>query len=465
MIDPRIFRAYDIRGKARTQLSSGLCRLIGQGFGTVLRRMYGKDNPEVIVGRDARTHGPELEAAVIEGLICAGCRVLAIGPSPSPVNYFTICNRKADGGIQVTASHNPKEDNGLKLQIRDAEAFSGEDLQSLRRQIEADDFIDGTGSRSEIDAAAPYMEFLVKRFNNAGSGMTIVVDAGNGIAGPVNCSVFRAVGAKVIEMYTEPDGNFPNHPADPSVHKTLKDLQEKTKAGRADLGFAFDGDGDRLGIVDETGTIRTADETILLLAKDHLTRNPGKPVLFTVSNSGILETEIRKWGGRPVMCKVGHSCVERAMREHGALLGGEQSGHFFCAEDYYCFDDALVASLRILSILSSVPNSGPNDIPSLSSLFNRFPKVCHAPELRPFCPDDAKGAVIAAITEHFKKSYPVITLDGVRVDFGDGAWAGIRQGNTNPCISVCMEAGSPDKLREIQKIVMDHLSTYPEIEI
>lgn len=467
--------------------------------------MYRKDHPEVVVGRDARTHGPELEAAVIEGLICAGCHVLAIGPTPSPVNYFTIChadvtlsghsgdvngergeskgNGKADGGIQVTASHNPKEDNGLKLQIRDAEAFSGEDLQSLRKQIEANDFMSGTGSKSEIDAAAPYVEFLVNIFKNAGRGIIIVVDAGNGIAGPIYCEVFRAVGANVIELYTEPDGNFPNHPADPSVHETLKDLQEKTEASGADLGFAFDGDGDRLGIVDETGAIRTADETILLLAKDHLTRNPGKPVVFTVSNSGILETEIRKWGGRPVMCKVGHSCVERAMREHGALLGGEQSGHFFCAEDYYCFDDALVAALSVLSILTSVqhppkapsivegpkapslPNGNRNDIPSLSSLFKRFPKVCHAPELRPFCPDGAKGKIVAAITEHFQKSHPVITLDGVRIDFGDGAWAGIRQGNTSPCISICMEARTADKLERIQKIVMQHLKTYPEIQL
>lgn len=473
-IDPHIFRAYDIRGKAHSQLSADACRQIGRAFGTTLRRRYNKDSPEVIVGRDARTHGPELESATIEGLMSAGCHVLTIGPTPSPVNYFTICDRKADGGIQVTASHNPKEDNGLKLQIRDAEAFSGEDLQALRKQIGANDCMNGSGSKSEIDAASPYREFLVNKFKNAGKGATIVVDAGNGIAGPINCSAFRAVGADVIELYAEPDGNFPHHPADPSRHETLKELQNKVKEANADLGFAFDGDGDRLGLVDETGRIRTADETILLLAKDHLSRHPGKPVVFTVSNSGIIETEIRKWGGKPVMCKVGHSFVEHAMREHGAMLGGEQSGHFFCAEDYYGFDDALVAALRILSILSSIQHtslirrkfpSAADCSPPLSSMFNDFPKVYRAPELRPLCSDDAKEKIIAAITEHFQKTHPVITLDGVRIDFGDGAWAGIRQSNTSPCISVCMEARTADRLEEIQKIVMQHLKTHPEIQL
>ncbi len=457
-IDPHIFRAYDIRGKAHSQLSTEACRLIGRGFGTVLRGLYKKDHPDVVVGRDARTHSPELERAVIDGLMMAGCRVFTIGETPSPVNYFTICDRKLDGGMHVTASHNPKEDNGLKLQIRDAEAFSGEDLQKLKEQIEKSDFLPGKGLEEPLDAITPYKEFLTKKFRNAGKGLTIVVDAGNGIAGPVDCAVFRSSGAEVIELFTDPDGNFPNHPADPSRHATLKDLQAKVKASSADLGFAFDGDGDRLGLVDEHGKIRTADETLLLLAQDYLSRNAGKPVIFTVSNSGILESEITKWKGKPVMCKVGHSYVEHAMREHGALLGGEQSGHFFCAEDYYGFDDALVGALRILSILTKKKGK------ALSQLMADFPRVYQTPELRPSCPDDAKGKVIASITEHFQKTHPVITLDGVRIDFGEGAWAGIRQSNTSPCISICMEARSPKKLAEIQEIVLEHLRNYPEVQ-
>jgi phosphomannomutase/phosphoglucomutase len=459
MIDPHIFRAYDIRGKAHAQLSADACKKIGQAFGTVLVRMYKKDHPTVAVGRDARTHGPALERAVIDGLKSAGCEVLLIGPTPSPVNYFTICTQKLDGGVQVTASHNPKDDNGLKLQIRNAEAYSGDDLQTLREQIEKDDMITGKGSEREFDAVTPYVDALAKLFADAGKNRTVVVDGGNGIAGPVNCAVLRAIGATVIELYTEPDGEFPNHAADPSKHDTLKELQTDVKKSGADIGFAYDGDGDRLGIVDEKGTIRSADETLLLLAQDHLKRFPGNPVVFTVSNSETLNTEIARWGGKPHMAKVGHSFVEHAMHEQKALLGGEQSGHFFCGEDYYGFDDALVAALRVLKILNASPAN------TVSGLMAEFPKVYQAPERRPGCPDDKKAGVITAITEHFKKSYPVNTLDGVRIDFGDGAWAGIRQSNTSPCISVCIEARTSEKLKEVQKIVTEHLSSYSEIAL
>jgi phosphomannomutase/phosphoglucomutase len=361
--------------------------------------------------------------------------------------------------VQVTASHNPKDDNGLKLQIRNAEAYSGDDLQTLREQIEKDDMITGKGSEREFDAVTPYVDALAKLFADAGKNRTVVVDGGNGIAGPVNCAVLRAIGATVIELYTEPDGEFPNHAADPSKHDTLKELQTDVKKSGADIGFAYDGDGDRLGIVDEKGTIRSADETLLLLAQDHLKRFPGNPVVFTVSNSETLNTEIARWGGKPHMAKVGHSFVEHAMHEQKALLGGEQSGHFFCGEDYYGFDDALVAALRVLKILNASPAN------TVSGLMAEFPKVYQAPERRPGCPDDKKAGVITAITEHFKKSYPVNTLDGVRIDFGDGAWAGIRQSNTSPCISVCIEARTSEKLKEVQKIVTEHLSSYSEIAL
>ena len=467
MIDARIFRAYDIRGVAFTQLTEDACLQIGNAFGKVLVERYGKEHPHpsVVVGRDARTHSAAFQAAVMQGLIAAGCEALDIGQTPSPVNYFTICHRKLDGGIHVTASHNPKEDNGLKLQTRDADAFSGESLQELREQIEKKDFLPpkgapsgpGKGTQETIDAIGPYVDHLVKLFPNAAKGLTVAVDGGNGVAGPVTCDVLRKAGAEVIELYTEPDGNFPNHPADPSKHSTLRELQKTVKETSADIGFALDGDGDRLGVIDERGQIVTADQTLLLLAQDHLRRHPGKPVVFTVSNSEMLNTEIEKWGGQAWMTKVGHSYVEHAMREQHALLGGEQSGHFFCGEDFYGFDDALVAALRILSIVNAKSST------TVSTLISAFPTVYQSPELRPFCPDDAKGKIIAAITAHFSRTHPVITLDGVRIDFGDGAWAGIRQSNTSPCISVCMEARSTGKLTEIRTIVLEHLKNYPEI--
>lgn len=456
-IDPHIFRAYDIRGKAHSQLSVDACRMIGQAFGTTLRELYKKIvQPTVVVGRDARTHGPELEQAVVEGLLTSGCNVLRIGATPSPVNYFTICARNVEGGIHVTASHNPKEDNGLKLQIRDAQAFAGEDLQRLRERIERKDFLTGEGQSDDIDALTPYMEHLTQMFAGIGKNLSIAIDAGNGIPGPLYTDVLKHIGCNVTGLYTEPDGTFPNHAADPSKLETLKELQEIVRSKKLALGFAFDGDGDRVGLVDETGTIRSADDILLLLAQDHLNRHPGAPIVFTVSNSGTLVTEIEKWGGRPIMCRVGHSFVEHAMRESKALLGGEQSGHFFCGEDFFAYDDALVAALRVLQILAK---SGQ----PLSTLFTDFPRVFQAPERRPFCPDDQKMEVIRRVIEHFQTQYPTNTLDGARIDFGDSAWAGIRQSNTSPCLSICIEARSREKLKEVEEIVLDHLRSYEEL--
>jgi phosphomannomutase/phosphoglucomutase len=455
-LDPHIFRAYDIRGKANTQLTEEACLLIGKGFGTVLRELYKIDHPKVVLGRDARTHSPAFEEAMKKGLMSTGCHVLLIGQTPSPVNYFTICDQKLDGGIQITASHNPKDDNGIKLQVRDAEAHSGEDLQRLRERIEKEDFVTGEGTEEVIDGITPYIEALEKLFSGVGAGKTVVVDSGNGVAGPVYTEVLKRVGCTVHGLFIEPDGEFPNHPADPSKRDTLKDLQKEVVEKKAFLGFAFDGDGDRMGLVDENGRICSADEILLLLAKDHLSRHAGAPVIFTVSNSGTLETEIQKWGGKPVMCKVGHSFVEHAMRENNALLGGEQSGHFFCGENYYSYDDALVASLNVLKSLGSTP---------LSEAVKEFPQVFQADEKRPHCPDSEKSRVIQEVTESFSKNYPVITLDGVRVDFGDGAWAGIRQSNTSPCLSICIEARSEEKLKEVEEIVWSEMKKYPEVEL
>lgn len=465
VFDPHIFRAYDIRGKVLGQLTAEACWWIGHAFGEVLREKYpDKTMPAVVVGRDARTHGPELETAVIDGLVAVGCSVKRIGVTPSPLNYFTICEQGFDGGVQVTASHNPKEYNGLKLQLRNAEAYAGEDLQDLRRRIEKSETREASrgGAVEDIDAIGPYVAQLESIFRGAGKGMHIIVDGGNGVAGPTYMRALKSVGAKVTGIYIEPDGEFPNHPADPSKHTTLAELQKKVAQEKADLGLAFDGDGDRVGVVDEKGSIVTSDQVLLLLARDHLIRHPGAPIIFTVSNSGVLETEIQRWGGRPIMCKVGHSFVEHAMREHGAKLGGEQSGHFFVEEDYYGFDDALVAALRLVSIVNAGKKPAPK---KLSTLIAEFPKVFQMPEVRPHCADDAKAGVVARITAHFKKDHPVNDLDGARVDFGDGAWAGIRFSNTSPCLSICIEARSSEKLAEVEKVVLEHLRTYEEVEL
>lgn len=457
-LDPHIFRAYDIRGKTESQITEEACIAIGRAFGSTVSDLYNKQQPVIAVGRDARTHGPKFEEAVIAGLVAAGCHVLKIGQTPSPVNYFTVCNRQIDGSVQVTASHNPAEDNGLKLQVRDAEAHSGEDLQKLYKKIIQEDWHTGEGSVEEIDAITPYLDRIDAMFSGAGDGLTVAIDSGNGVAGPVYKEALSRIGCDVTGLYIEPDGTFPNHAADPSKYDTLKDLQSTVRDIGADIGLAFDGDGDRLGIVDENGDIRTADEILLLLAKDHLSRNAGKAIIFTVSNSGALESEITSWGGKPVMTTVGHSFVEHAMRDNNSLLGGEQSGHFFCGENYFGFDDALVAALRLIAILTV-------EGVSISSLMSAFPKVYQTAELRPNCPDDKKADIVTAITEHFRGDYPVNDLDGVRIDFGDGAWAGIRKSNTSPKLSICMEARSPERLKEIEGIVLRHLQSYPEIQL
>ncbi len=456
-IDPRIFRAYDIRGVALEQLTVDAAHHIARGYGSEVRDRIGGKNPRICVGRDARTHGPQLERAVIDGLMEAGCDVYTIGATPSPLGYFTICHGNFDAGVQVTASHNPAKDNGLKLSLTHAHSFANDDIQVLRKRIEEARFASGKGTVQPYDGTTPYVAKMQEMFGSALTGMKVVVDAGNGIAGPVYCDALRQAGAEVIELYTEPIGTFPNHPADPSKRSTLKELQETVVQEGAAIGFGFDGDGDRLGLVDEKGGIHSSDEIILLLAEDMLQRHPGTPVVFTVSNSSILETEIPRLGGKPVMCKVGHSNVEHAMQEHGALVGGEQSGHFFCFEDYHGFDDALVSAIRCAVIAKGM------NMPA-STIFERYPRVFLAQERRPACPDDRKFAIIEEVKRHFATKYPVVTMDGARVDFGEGAWAGLRASNTSPCLSLCIEARSPEKLKAIEDEILAHMKTYPEID-
>ncbi len=455
-INPQVFRAYDIRGKAGIDLTEEVYRLLGRAFGSTLRELYAIDRPRVAVGRDMRLHSPAFQRATVEGLILAGCDVLDIGETPSPVNYFMICDRKLDGGLQVTASHNPKEDNGLKLQIRDAVAFAGEDIQKLRLRIETGDFLEGKGSVQSLDALSAYLAWLEKGFLRTGKDMNVAIDAGNGMAGPAAMEILKRIGAKATGLFTIPDGTFPNHSADPSKLETLRELQALVVASKADIGFAFDGDVDRLGVIDERGAIRTCDEVLLLLAQDYLKRFPGTPVVFTVSMSSTLDTEIRKWGGKPEMCEVGHSFVEHVMHKTGSMLGGEQSGHFFLGDVSYGYDDALIVALQILTILRKASKP-------LSALCADFPKVFLAPERRPACPDDKKVDVVRRVIEHFSTSYPVNTIDGARIDFSDGAWASIRFSNTSPRLSICIEARSQDTLRTVEDIVLSHLHTYPEI--
>jgi phosphomannomutase / phosphoglucomutase len=458
-LDPHIFRAYDVRGIYGTQLTEDVMHAIGRGFGSTLREIYNLENPKVVVGRDARTHGPSLEKALIDGLVSTGCAVYTIGQTPTPLNYFTTAHGEFDGGMHITASHNPAQYNGCKMHTRHAHSYAGENLQELLKRIQAENYATGIGSIQEYDAVTPYTNFLAKNIvHSSDRRLRVAIDGGNGVAGPLYSEIIAAANNECIGLYIEPDGTFPNHPADPSKRATLQELCSTVQKEGADIGLAFDGDGDRVGIVDEQGTIRTADEVLLLLAQDHIQRGAGTTVVCTVSNSSSIVTEVDSWGGTAHMCKVGHSNVEHAMEEHHALVGGEQSGHFFCAENYYGFDDAIVASLHILNMLK---RSGKK----LSELCHTFPAVYPIQEVRPHCEDSVKTSIIRKITEHFSTKYPVNTLDGARVDFGNGAWAGIRQSNTSPCLSICIEARSPEHLAAVRAEVLDHVALYPEVDM
>ena len=448
-IPPNIFRAYDIRGIYGNELTKESIFLLGKGIGTYFKRKY-KEQEDITlaVGRDNRTHGKELQNSFIQGLLNTGCHVTDISLSPSPLLYFSVAHQNFDGGINITASHNPKEYNGLKIIGKQAHSICGDEIQEIRKIIEKEDYLQGDGKLSSANFFNDYLSEITSKISLQ-RNLKIVIDAGNGIAGQFYPQVFEKLGCEVIKLYCESDGSFPNHEPDPIVEKNLIDLQKKVIEENADLGIAFDGDGDRLGIVDEKGAIHDANQLLILLARDILKRSKTS-VIYTVSCSSSLPGEVEKAGGKTVMVPVGHSFVEQAMRENNSLLGGEQSGHFFVAENYYSFDDACFASAKILSIASGSANT-------LSSLFLDMPKVFAIPEIRPDCSDENKFEIIKTLAEEFKEKYKVNTMDGIRVDLQNGAWASIRASNTSPKLSICVEARSKEDLDQINQDIWNTL--------
>jgi len=456
MIEKNMFRAYDVRGTYPDQLNANAAELIGRGFGTYLRNKFELEHPTVVVGRDCRTHGAELYEAFVGGLVSTGCHVTEIGLSPSPLLYFANTTGGFDGGCNITASHNPKQYNGFKLITQKGHAVFGDELQKVYQLIEGDQLISGEGKVVGDNFEARYFEKLSSMFSYS-KGLKIVVDTGNGVAGDLYPEILRKLGHEVIELYTELDGTFPNHEPDPVVEENLTDLKKMVLENQADLGIAFDGDGDRAGIVTEKGDFINADQLLMLLSKDVLGRHPNRSIVFTVSNSQSLFELVKEWNGTPIMCQVGHSFVEDSMTKNNAILGGEQSGHFFLTEDYYSYDDAIVTACRILKIIS---DSGQKT----SELFAEFPETFAEPEIRPYCADEVKFDVLEKIKAHFVDKYPNTTLDGIRMDFGNGGWAGIRVSNTSPCLSITMEAQTEEHLQEIRGVILGHMKGYGEIE-
>jgi phosphomannomutase/phosphoglucomutase len=448
-VPANIFREYDIRGLVDSELSEETALSIAKSFGTYAFRQGKKT---LAVGRDVRLTSDRFNEIVIQGLRSTGCNVIDIGVVPTPVLYFSLFQLPVDGGVMITASHNPSEYNGFKLCIGKSSIY-GEEIQKIRRMIEAEDFIIGKGSvRKQDDIINRYIQY-VREHVKLNRRVQVVIDCGNGTASLVAPELIRSLGCPMVELYSTPDGRFPNHHPDPTDPKNLKDLIAAVREHKAEVGLAYDGDSDRLGVVDNEGNILWGDQLLMVFARDILSRRPGGTIIFEVKCSKSLGQDIEQNGGKPVMWKAGHSLIKSKMKETGAVLAGEMSGHLFFADDYFGYDDAIYSSVRLLRILSGSHEP-------LSSFFKSIPKTYSTPELRVDCPDDRKFAVVRRVTEHFRARYPVVDVDGVRVDFGDG-WGLVRASNTQPALVLRFEADSEARLNairsEVESVVQDHL--------
>jgi phosphomannomutase/phosphoglucomutase len=439
-INPLIFREYDIRGVMGRDLSPEIARRLGQGFGTYMRRQSKRN---LAVGRDGRLSSTVLQQALIEGLASTGCHVVDIGLCPTPVYYFSLHHLDRDGGIMVTGSHNPPEYNGFKVSAGKATIF-GEEIQRLRRLIEQDAFLSGKGSVSKEEIIPSYQRYLKKHIEINGS-LRVVIDAGNGTGGIVAGPLLRDLGCHVEELFCDIDGHFPNHFPDPTLPENLKHLIDHVKATRADVGIGYDGDADRIGVVDDQGSVILGDQLMILFARQILKEKHGATVIAEVKCSENLYREIEKSGGRAIMWKAGHSLIKEKMREEKAVLAGELSGHICFADRYFGYDDAIYASCRLLEILSKTGRK-------LSDLLSDIPKTVSTPEIRIGCPDEIKFDVAEEVKNAFKRDYSIIEIDGVRVNFGDG-WGLVRASNTQPVLVLRFEAPTEMRLQQIRQIV------------
>lgn len=459
-INPFIFRAYDIRGIAQMDLSdpgdlhAKTMYALGQGVGTYMQKKYGK---RIICGKDNRLSGDALEEAFISGLLATGCTVASAGYTTSPMIYYASCKYDFDGGVNITASHNPKQYNGIKLVAKNAHSICGNELQEILKIIQNEDFIEGKGDVFPQEIFPDYLA-EIKNTIRLEKKLKVVIDAGNGVAGIFAPKIFRELGCEVVEQHCESDGNFPNHEANPESAENMKDVSDRVPAEGADLGIGFDGDGDRVGIVDETGRHYHADYLLIPLARDLLERQPGASIIFDIKTSKVVEDDISAHGGKPVRYKTGHSFIETKMKEIGAPLAGETSGHLFFAERWHGFDDGIYAAARLTELLSKKHHP-------FSAFFSGLPKVLTTPEWKIPCADDAKFRVVEDVKQFFTKRYPCITIDGVWVDFGSGAWGAVRASNTSPYLTLRFEAHDEKTLHLVQKIFVDKLKQYPEVDL
>jgi phosphomannomutase/phosphoglucomutase len=437
-LKPEIFREYDIRGIVGRDLTPETVETLGRGIGTYVRR---HEKKSIALGRDCRLSSPEFAAALTRALLSTGCDVLELGTIPTPLLYFCVYTLDQEAGVMITGSHNPPEYNGFKIMLGHETLF-GPDIQDIRRIIEDRDFIsEGGGESREHDIVPEYHRYVVENIH-LDRPLKVVVDAGNGTGGVVAVPIFSDLGCDVVPLYCEMDGRFPNHHPDPTLPEALEDLIRTVKETRADLGISYDGDSDRIGVIDDRGEIIWGDKLLILLARDILPRHPGAAIISEVKASKQLYDEIEKLGGRPVMWKTGHSLIKKKIREEGALLAGEMSGHIFFADRFFGFDDAIYSSARVLEILSRSPRK-------LSERLSDLPPTFITPEIRIYASDQVKFKIVSKVRDALAARYPIIDIDGVRATFPRG-WALVRASNTQGALVLRFEADTARDLAAIR---------------
>jgi len=450
-IDPRIFKTYDVRGVVDRDFDEDGFHRIGRAFGSYLRRR-GVDR--AVVGRDVRPHSPGLTARFQEGLLASGVDVTNIGVCTSPQFYFALKEFGAGGGGVVTASHNPTEYNGIKLRCNGP--VFGDALQVLRGIVDAGEFPEGKGTLEEHEGILErYLQEAAARVS-LGRPLRVVLDGGNGTAGPAAVGLFRALGCEVHDLFCEPDGTFPNHHPNPLVPANLEDVRREVVAKGADLGFAYDGDGDRMTLVDETGTIRWTDRALAVTARALLREYPGRAIVFDVKASQVVTDVVKAAGGRPVMVKTGYPFLLAAMAKEKGLVGAELSGHMYYDDPVFDFDDGVYASARVAAVLSR--REGP-----VSAAFEDLPAYVSSTEIRVRCPDERKFDISLELADWFGKEHEVITIDGARVLFEDG-WGLVRASNTEPDLVLVFEGRDREALDRIRGRFRDALARFPEVE-
>jgi len=439
-INPKIFREYDIRGIVGRDLDEPLVEILGRSMGSYFR---GRGKKDVAVARDCRISSPAFAEALGAGLRASGCDVTDIGVVPTPLLYFTVFHKKKEAGVMVTGSHNPPEHNGFKM-MAGTDTLHGPDIQELKAIAEEGRFTEGRGRSSTLDVVPEYIDYVCGNVTLE-RGLKIVIDAGNGTGGSVAVPLFRKMGCEVIDIFCDMDGTFPNHHPDPTLPEAMEHLIRKVRETGAEVGVGYDGDADRLGVVDDRGRIIWGDQLLIIFARDILASRPGSAVISEVKASKVLYDEIERLGGRPIMWRTGHSLIKKKIKEEKAPLAGEMSGHIFFADRWYGFDDAIYATARLIEILSR------STVP-LSAMLADLPQTYSTPEIRIYASDEVKFAIVDEVRRELATRVPIIDIDGVRAIFPRG-WGLVRASNTQAVIVLRFEADTEEDLAAIEKEV------------